>query len=78
MNIVFKWLDAVWNLKYFEGHRTKIAQAVLGGISAYQGVATSADLIKSGIDLPDIPTTIFVGAMAYFAGKVAQFAREHK
>ena len=78
MNIVLKWVDYLWNLKLLEGHRTKVAQVLLGGVSAYQGLATSPDLIKGGIDLPDIPTAIFVGVMAYFAAKVAQFAKEHK
>ena len=73
-----KWLDFIWNLKFLIGYRTKIAQAALFLLSAYQGVATSPELIKAGIDLPNLNTALFVSLTSYFALKVAQFATEHK
>ena len=78
MSWLLKLADGLWNLKPLKGYRTKIAQVLLGGLSAYQGIATSPDLIKAGIDLPDIQTAVFVAVMAYLAGKVAQFSREHQ
>jgi len=78
MQMIFKLVDKLWNLRFLTGHRTHVAQWGLGALTAYQGVATSPDLIKAGWDLPDIPAAWFIALCAYFAGKVAQFAREHQ
>lgn len=78
MNAVLKFVDQFWNLRFLTGSRTKVAQWGLGLLTTYQGIATSPDLIKAGVDLPDIPTAIFVALCGYLAGKVAQFARVHQ
>src|SRR3990167_2726994 len=84
MDALFKAIDWLWNLKAFKNHRTQIAQGLLTGVAVligYQGLAVDAQLIGSGIDLPDLPGRGFVflsPLSAYFAGKVKQFATEHQ
>lgn len=78
MKFVLDLADKMWNLKFLTGYRTKVAQVLLAGLSVYQGAATSPDLIKAGMDLPDINSAVFATLMGYFALKVAQFAKEHQ
>ena len=84
MQTVFVFLDQLWNLRWVTGHRTQVAQRCLqatAALVAYQGIATSADLIKAGLNAPDLPPNLLLllSALAgYFGTKVAQFSREHQ
>ncbi len=71
-------LDTIWNLKFLTGYRTEVARVALVGLTAYQGMATSKDLIAIGVHLPLISSGVFVGLTAYFALKMKQFVDEHK
>ena len=83
MQLLLKTLDQLWNIRFVTGHRTTIAQVFLGLTTlalTYQGLALDAELITAGINLPDIPSRVFVllgPVAAYFAAKVRQFAQEH-
>ena len=77
-------LEYIWNLKSLKGYRTKIATGwfVLASlISTYQEMATSAEFISRGFDLPDIPSSVIVGIISpigvWMAIKVKQFAKEN-
>lgn len=83
MQQVLAFLDDLWNIKWVKGHRTKIGKACLWLISSaliYQGAATNEGLIAGGLDLPDLSNQL-IGSLgvlsAYFAKKLAQFAKEH-
>jgi hypothetical protein len=66
-----------WNIRFVKGYRTKIAQFALGGLAIYQEIATSSEVAARLGDFPDIPAAYYVPIMAYFAAKVAQFAKEN-
>ena len=76
-------LDQLWNLRFIKGHRTIVARVCLqatAAILAYQGLATSSELIQAGIDLPDLTARVLVllaGLSSYFGTKIAQFSKEH-
>ena len=82
MAFVTKMLDYVWNIRFLQGYRTKVAEACLIGLSAYQYFATSKELIDAGSSipalLPDINTAVYSALMVYFGGKIRQFAKEHR
>jgi len=79
-----KALEWIWSLKILKGHRSKVAKFGLmltSAALAYQGIATSDQLIASGIDLPDLTSGLLgvLGVVSvFFAGKMKQFVREHK
>ena len=83
MKFVVQMLDAVWNLHFIKGHRTTVAQVCLmltAGLTAYQGMALSPELIAAGVDLPDLSTEVLSTVAlltAYFAKKVRTFAQEN-
>jgi hypothetical protein len=82
--IIINILDWVWNLKYFEGRRHKIARGVLivfALISTYQGSVMSGEIAAQGVYLPLIPGEIMAVlsiVSGYFAGKMKKFVVEHK
>ena len=84
MSVVLKLLNDLWNIRWVKGHRTQIAMwglKIAAGVLTYQTVATSPDLLKAGINLPDIPASLLLWVSplpAYFAVKVEQFSREHQ
>ena len=84
MQLVWKFVDDLWNIRWVKGHRTTIAQYGLMAtamLMAYQGAATSADLIAAGVNFPDLPPEALLwvsAAAAYLAKKVRQFAMEHQ
>jgi len=77
-------LNAIWNLEILTGHRSQIAKVGLmlaSAALAYQGMATSDQLIAQGVDLPDISSghLAIIGVIsAFFAGKMKKFIREHQ
>lgn len=83
MQVLFKFIDQLWNMKWFVGHRTKIATIclqVVAAVMAYQGLAMHPELIQSGIDFPDLPASALaiLGTFSgYFATKISQFSKEH-
>ena len=77
MDWLFSALDHIWNLRALEGHRTTIAQWLLALLAAYQGAATSQEVIGAGLNLPDLPVWLFVPVMAWLAKQVRTFALEH-
>ena len=76
MQMILKLVDHVWNLRLLKGHRTELAQGALLLLTAYQGAATSKELIAANLDLPDINAAVFMTLCAYFAARVATFAKE--
>lgn len=83
MQAILTVLEFFWNLKFIKGHRTQVARVLLSATAAaigYQGLATSADLMKAGINLPDLSANLLLtlaGLSAYFSNKVVQFSKEH-
>ena len=84
MTQVLKFLDDLWNISWVKGHRTQIAMWALKIAAvalSYQGIATAPDLIKAGVNLPDVPANLLLWLSplpTYFAAKVEQFSKEHK
>ena len=78
MDAIKAVLDYLWNIKFIKGHRTIVAQIALATLAAYQGLATSEQLIASGVDLPNLNAAVYIFLSGYLAAKVAQFSREHE
>lgn len=79
LKMLLRGFDWFWNIRGLTGYRSRIAQAVGGGLAIYQELATSQQVIDAiHIDLPDVPVGVYLPLVAYFSAKVIQFASEHK
>ena len=83
MQVLRRFVDDLWNIRWVKGHRTQLARLGLYLAAAglgYEAVATSDKLMALGIDLPDLPNEALAwvaGATTYFSTMVAKFAQEH-
>ena len=83
MKIILEYVEAIWNLKLIKGYRTKVAKALIAGLSLYN-LASIAPIAVQGVQvvdlskLPDIPAAWLAGILVYLAHKVDQFAKEHQ
>ena len=83
MKIILEYVEAVWNIRFLKNYRTKLAKALIAGLSLYN-LASIAPVVVQGVQvvdlskLPDIPATWLAGILVYLAHKVDQFAKEHK
>ena len=76
MQLLLKYVDLIWNLRFIKGHRTQTARAILALIAGYQWLSTAKEVTPI-LDLPDLSPAIAGAVVGYIALKIEQFAREH-
>ena len=69
-------LEALWNLKFFQGHRHRIFRYLGVILATYQVVATEPSSPLT--TLPDIPSAWFAAVLAWISTKGIEFAKAHQ
>jgi hypothetical protein len=77
MQVILKYIDLLWNLKFIKGRRTKTARAVLALVAAYQWASTAKE-ITAIVNLPDVSPAIAGAVVGYIAITIEKFAKEHE
>ena len=77
MQIILKFADQIWNLRFIKGYRTRVAQWLIAAVGAYQWASTAKE-VTGLVNLPDLSTPIASALLVYLAAKVKQFANEHQ